>query len=511
MPPARTKYDAVIVGAGPNGISAAITLAQVGLSTLLVEAAGEPGGGMRSAQLTLPGLVHDVCSAVHPLGVSSPFFRRLRLERYGLSWVDSPAPLAHVLSDGRAVLLERSVEATAAQLGADAAAYEDMFGPLVERFDALAHMILGPLRFPSSPVLLARFGLSAIRSMCGLGRARFVGYETPALLSGIAAHAMVPLDRAATASFALLLGAAGHAVGWPVARGGSGSLASALVAHYLSLGGDLLLNTPVADLGQLPTARAYLLDVAPNQLLELARSRLSAGYRRRLARFRYGPGVYKVDWALRGPIPWRDARCARAVTVHLSGDMRAIAAAEVAVHAGRLAERPFVLLGQPCVVDDSRAPPGMHTVWAYCHVPHGSNVDALAAIEAHIEQHAPGFRDLIVARATRNARQMEQHSPNYVGGDINGGISDLPQLFFRPVLSFDPYATAAPDVFLCSSSTPPGGGVHGMCGHWAAKSALRRVFGRAYVAADDELRAAADHEPRQAEKPPGQSVSSSRI
>jgi phytoene dehydrogenase-like protein len=472
----RAEYDAVIVGAGPNGLAAAITLARAGLATLIVEAQDAPGGGMRSSPLTVPGFMHDVCSAVHPLGLSSPFFSSLDLARHGLTWIDSPTPLAHVLSDGKAVTLERSLADTAEQLGKDGPGYQRLLRPFVDEFDSLLSMVLGPLRFPSAPALFARFGWVALRSMRGLARARFCGDQAPALLAGIAAHAMIPLDRLVTSSFALVLATAGHGVGWPIAQGGSQSIANALVSYYLELGGELLLNHRISSLEQLPPARAYLLDVAPKQLSQIAGRHLSERYKRRLGRFRYGPGVYKVDWALHGPIPWKDARCGRAVTVHLSGRLDDIGKAEAAVHAGKLADHPFVLLGQPSIVDPTRAPPGKQTAWAYCHVPHGSTTDALAAIENEIERHAPGFRDQILARATRNAVEIEQHNPNYVGGDINGGLSDLMQLFFRPMLRADPYRTSAPNIFLCSSSTPPGGGVHGMCGYWAARSALRHVF-----------------------------------
>lgn len=472
-----THYDAVIIGAGPNGLAAAISLAQAGLQTLLVEAHPRAGGGMCSDQLTLPGFTHDVCSAVHPLGVGSPFFSSLGLERYGLSWVQAPAALAHVMADGRAVLLERSIADTAAGLGVDGDAYRALLEPLTEDFEVLVRMILSPLRFPRRPLHMARFALPALRSMCGLSRARFRESRAGALLAGIAAHAMVPLDQLATSSFALVLAMAGHAVGWPVAQGGSQAIADALVAHYRSLGGELVLGQRVVSLAQLPPARAYVLDVGPRQLAELGGDRLPAGFKRKLAQFRYGLGVYKIDWAMRGPIPWQDPSCARSITVHLSGSVEDIAAAEQAAHAGKLPERPFVLLGQPSIVDGTRAPAGHHTCWAYCHVPSGSALDARAAIEAQVERFAPGFRQLIEATATRNAQQLAQYNPNYVGGDINGGISDLAQLFFRPTVRVDPYSTPAPDIFLCSSSTPPGGGVHGMCGFWAARSVLRKVFG----------------------------------
>jgi phytoene dehydrogenase-like protein len=476
---AGVNYDAVIVGAGPNGLSAAIRLAQAGLSTLLVEAHEVAGGGMRSSPLTRPGFVHDVCSAVHPLGIGSPFFRSLDLERHGLRWIQSPAPLAHVLSEHDVVLMSRSLEQTAAELGSDGPAYRRLLEPFVTRFDDLIAMILGPLRLPPEPLLFARFGLPALRSMAGLSRGHFREPRAGALLAGIAAHAMVPLDALATASIALVLAMAGHAVGWPIAQGGSQSIANALVAHYSMLGGKLVLGQRISDLKQLPSAHAYLFDVAPRQLLSIAGDRLPARYRRRLQRFRYGPGVFKVDWALDGPIPWSDPRCARAVTVHLAGPLEEVNAAEQAVHRGQLRERPFVLLGQPSIVDATRSPTGQETCWAYCHVPSGSSVDALEQIEAQVERFAPGFRQRILARATRNAVEMEQYNPNYVGGDINGGISDLWQLFFRPMARIDPYSTPHPSIYLCSSSTPPGGGVHGMCGYWAAQSALKRTFGLA--------------------------------
>jgi phytoene dehydrogenase-like protein len=468
-------YDVVVVGSGPNGLSAAIELAGAGLSVCVFEAASTPGGGTRTEALTLPGFRHDVCSAVHPLGIGSPFFQTLGLERHGLEWIQPPAPLAHVMEDGRAVLLERSVEETARQLGADARTYARIMGPLARRFDAIGEEILGPVRAPRDPLLLAWFGWYALRSMKGFARL-FQDRDAPALLAGIAAHAMVPLDGAGTASFALVLGLAGHAYGWPIPKGGSAAIADALVQVLRERGGELVLDTRIDRMEELPPARAYVFDLAPRQLLSIAGDALPPGYRRQLRQFRYGPGVFKMDWALDGPIPWKDPACARAATVHLSGSAEQLIAAEADVHAGGIADRPFVLLGQPSLFDRSRAPEGKATVWAYCHVPHGSDLDATTHIESHIEEHAPGFRDRIIARVTRNARQMEQHSPNYVGGDINGGIADLRQLFFRPVPRLDPYATPARNIFLCSSSTPPGGGVHGMCGYWAARTVLARAF-----------------------------------
>ena len=479
MPAGRdgARYDVVVVGSGPNGLAAAVVLARAGLGTLVVEAKSTPGGGTRTAALTAPGFLHDVCSTVHPLGAASPLFRALPLAEHGLEWIAPPAPLAHVLADGSVVTLERSLGATAHQLGPDADAYVDLMAPFVERFDDLLAMVLGPLRWPSAPFLLGRFGLTALRSMQGLAR-RFRGAAAPALLGGIAAHAMLPLDAVATASFALVLGLAGHAVGWPIARGGSRTINAALLACLRAAGGELLVDRPVADLGDLPPARAYVLDVTPRQLLAIAGARLPVAYRRRLQRFRYGTGVFKMDWALSAPVPWRDRACARAATVHLAGDLADVAAAEATVHAGGVPPRPFVLFVQPSLFDPSRSPAGAHVAWAYCHVPNGRAVDASAAIEAQIERAAPGFTALILARAVKDPVALEADDANYVGGDINGGASDVRQLFFRPLLRLDPYATPAPDVFLCSSSTPPGGGVHGMCGYWAARSVLAHVFGR---------------------------------
>jgi phytoene dehydrogenase-like protein len=470
-------YDAVVIGSGPNGLAAAIAIARAGLAVLVVEAHDTPGGGMRSAPLTEPGFCHDVCSSVHPLGVASPWFRRLGLDQHGLEWVDPPACLAHVLPDGRAVLLKRSLADTAAELGADGPAYTRLMEPFVERLDELFAMILGPLQFPRHPALFARFGIEASRSLQGLARARFAEAAAPALLGGIAAHAMVPLDETATASFALVLALAGHGAGWPIARGGSQAICDALVATFTALGGKIETGHRVRTLAELPQARAYVFDTAPTGLLEICGDRLPARYRSRVEKFRYGPGVFKMDWALREPVPWRDPACRQAATVHLSGRLEDIMAAQGEVHRGGVPQRPFILFGQPTLFDPSRAPAGRHTAWAYCHVPNGCEVDMTAAIEAHVEAFAPGFRDCVIARATVSPGQLEAYDANYVGGDINGGLSDWRQLFFRPVLRRDPYATPAPDIFICSSSTPPGGGVHGMCGYWAAASVLERVFG----------------------------------
>ncbi|MFT3921792.1 MAG: NAD(P)/FAD-dependent oxidoreductase [Myxococcales bacterium] len=466
------RLDVVIVGAGPNGLTAGIALQRAGLETLVLEQADRPGGGARTSELTLPGFRHDDCSSVHPLALASPFFRDLGLERYGLQWVHPSAPLVHALNEDEVVSMERSVSVTAHGLGADRIAYEALMGPFVEHFHELAPMVLGPLRWPTSPLFMARFGLQAIRSLHGLAGSWFSESRAAALLAGIAAHAMVPLERAATASFALVLGAAAHAVGWPVAVGGSQAISDALLACYRELGGELCTGRAIRHASQLPAARCYVYDLPPRHLLDIAGDALPAFYRARLRQFRHGPGVCKVDWALDGPIPWRNPLCARAATVHLSGTLSKVGASERAVHAGRHEADPFVLLVQASLFDASRAPPGEHTGWAYCHVPAGSEVDQSAAIEAHVERFAPGFRGRIRARHVRSPRDLERYNPNCIGGDISGGSPDLAQLFFRPVARVDPYRTPAPNIFLCSASTPPGGGVHGMCGYWCARSVL---------------------------------------
>jgi phytoene dehydrogenase-like protein len=472
----RSSYDAVVVGAGPNGLAAAIVLARAGLSVLVREAAGVAGGGARSEPLTLPGFVHDVCSAIHPLGIGSPLFRRLPLAAHGLAWIQPPVPLAHPFDDGSAVLLERSIATTGGGLGADGAAWQRLLGPFVARWQQLAPDILGPLRPPRHPLLLARFGMLGLLPAAWLAHGAFRGARARALFVGLAGHATLPLGHPPSGAFGLVLGATGHAVGWPLPRGGSGSLAEALTSCLRALGGELQTDAPVDSLSDLPAARAVLLDLTPRQILRIAGAELPPGYRRQLERYEYGLGTFKVDWALDAPIPWRAAEIARAGTVHLGGTLEEIEAGRRSEWAGRPAERPLVLLAQPTLFDPSRAPAGKHVAWAYCHLPNGSTADMTKRIEAQVERFAPGFRDRIIARHSMGPAKLERHNPNLVGGDITGGEATLRQLFFRPALRPVPYATPAPHLFICSSSTPPGGGVHGMCGYHAARAALRRRF-----------------------------------
>jgi phytoene dehydrogenase-like protein len=464
---------AVVVGAGPNGLAAAIVLASAGREVLVREAAPEPGGGARTAPLTLPGYRHDLFSAVHPLGVASPFFRSLPLHRYGLQWVQPPAAVAHPLEDGTAAVLERSEEATAEGLGRDGPAYRRLLGPIVRHWPQLVPEILGPLHLPRHPLLLARFGASALLPAAWLARACFREPPARALFAGLAAHCTMPLSWSPTAAFGLVLGAAGHAAGWPVPRGGAGAITAALLAHLRSLGGTVRTDSPVTSLDELREASLVLLDLTPRQVLALAGEHLPAPYRRQLRRYRYGPGTFKLDWALAGPIPWRAPGCARAATVHLGGTLEEIAAGEAAPWRGEVPRNPYVLLVQPSLFDPLRAPAGRHTAWAYCHVPPGCEVDLTATVEAQVERFAPGFRDLILARHAMGPRDLEGRNPNLVGGDVSGGVSDLRQLFFRPAVRLNPYATPLPGLFLCSAATPPGGGVHGMSGYHAAHAALR--------------------------------------
>jgi len=468
------SYDAVVVGSGPNGLAAGITLAQAGWRVLLLEAKETVGGGMRTAELTLPGFRHDICSAIHPLGLGSPFFQNLPLTDYGLRWLQPDLPLAQPLDDGTAVTLHQCLEETAVHLGKDGASYRRLFAPLVADWDKIAAEFLGPLRLPRHPLAMVRFGLRALWPTTTLANALFRTTQARALFAGLAAHAMMPLEWPLTAAFGLMLGTLAHRVGWPLPQGGSQAIANALAAFFTSLGGEIATGHEVQSLADLPPARALLLDVTPRQLLAIAGEALPPGYRRQLQKYRYGPGVFKIDWALSEPIPWTAAACRQAGTVHLGPTLTEITLSERLVWQGKTAERPYILLTQQSLFDNTRAPAGQHTGWAYCHVPHGSTQDMTAVIEAQIERFAPGFQDTVLARHTMTTHDLQKYNPNYIGGDINGGVQNWRQLFTRPVPRLDPYTTPLPNVFLCSSATPPGGGVHGMCGYHAAQSALRR-------------------------------------
>ena len=475
--PYSTSYDAVVVGAGPNGLSAAIVLAQAGKSVLVVEAKETVGGGVRSAELTLPGFVHDVCSTAYPLGAGSPFFNSLPLAEHGLEWAHPTAPVTHPFDDGTAAVQFRSLSETAEGLGRDAQSYRDLMGPLVSDWNGTVEYLLSPFRrVPRRPIAMARFGLTGIRSVESAARSRFKGEMARSLFAGIGAHSMLPLDSSSTAAVGLVLGIAGHTVGWPFARGGAQSITRALASYLESLGGEIVTNWKVESLEELPESKAVLCDTSPAQLLKLAGDRLGGRYRRGLESFRYGVGVFKIDYALDGPIPWKAAETAWGGTVHVGGTLDEIAEAEATVWAGKVPERPFVLVAQPSLFDESRAPEGKHTAWGYTHVPSGSTFDATERIDAQIERFAPGFRDRILAKHVMSPAAMQEYNANYIGGDINGGVQDFRQTFARPVLRWNPYSTPVRGLYLCSASTPPGGGVHGMSGYHAARSALREVF-----------------------------------
>jgi len=471
----RSSYDVVVVGAGPNGLTAAAVLSLAGLSVAVLERHPRIGGACRTESLTLPGFAHDVCSAIHPMGAVSPIFRRLRLDRAGLSWVPARLPLAHPLDDGRVAILSRTMADTAERLGRDGGTWSSMVAPFVDRSEQFFSEILRPVRVPRHPLLLARFGLIGLDSCVRLAR-RFADAPARALLAGNAAHSFRPLEGAGSASFGLVLAIAGHAVDWPCARGGSQAIVDALASTAAGAGCEIHTETPVQSMSDLPESRAVLFDLTPRQVHAIAGDALTPGYRRRLERFQYGPAAFKIDYALSAAIPWKAPECGLAATVHVGGTLEEIARSEADTCSGRVSDAPFVLVAQQSSFDRSRAPAGRHTGWAYCHVANGSEVDMTERIERQIERFAPGFRDTILTRHVSPPRTLEARNPNLVGGDISGGANTLAQLLMRPFPKWDPYATSNPRLFICSSSTPPGGGVHGMCGYWAARSVLRRAF-----------------------------------
>lgn len=471
----KKDYDAIVVGSGPNGLAAAITMQRAGLSVLLLEAKNTVGGGLRSDELTLPHFIHDVCSAIHPLAIGSPFFKGLPLQQFGLEFIQPTIQAAHPFDDDSAAALYNSLEKTTKALGEDERTYLRLIQPLIKKWPNLVKDILGPLHFPKHPIDFSFFGLKAITSAKHLAK-RFHSQKAKGLWAGMAAHSMQPFSNAATSSFGLVLMALGHLEGWPMPKGGSGAIAKALTDYFISLGGKIETNFYVHSLDQLPSSNAILFDVTPKQLLQIAGHKFSSAYNRQLKKYKYGMGVFKIDWALNGPIPFTAPECRQAGTVHLGNTFEEIAESEWSVSKGKHPEKPFVLLAQQSLFDQSRAPEGKHTAWAYCHVPNGSQMDMTIQIEKQVERFAPGFRDLILGKHTMNSAQMEEYNPNYIGGDINGGMMNLEQLFTRPALRLSPYKTSAKGIYICSSSTPPGGGVHGMCGYHAAKKALKDIF-----------------------------------
>ncbi|TDS12972.1 phytoene desaturase family protein [Sphingobacterium paludis] len=469
------QYDAIVVGAGPNGLAAAITLQRAGKSTLLLEGAEDIGGGLRTKELTLPGYRHDVCSAIHPMAMASPFFRTLPLKDHGLELLFPEIAAAHPLDDGSAGLLYQEWSKTQEHLGKDAGAYRRLIRPVVDNWESLADATMGPLRFPKDPLGLASFGLNALQPASWIAK-RFSTAQGKALWGGMAAHGIQPLSNFTTAAIGIVLSAVGHRYGWPVPKGGSQSIAKALLSYYNTLGGDVQTGFWLEDVRALPKHDVLILDLTPKQLLALNGVEWSNSYRRQLERFTYGMGVFKVDWALAEPTPFKNGHTRQAGTVHLGNTFAEIAENEWRSSKGRHVQQPFVLFSQPSLFDHSRSPEGKHVGWAYCHVPHGSTQDMTAAIESQVERFAPGFKDTILATHTFNTRELQVYNPNYIGGDINGGLMNLAQLYTRPTLSLTPYRTSKNNIYICSSSTPPGGGVHGMCGFHAAKTALYDHF-----------------------------------
>jgi phytoene dehydrogenase-like protein len=467
------RDDAIVIGSGPNGLACAIALALRGLLVTIYEASDRVGGALRSEALTLPGFTHDVFSACHPMAVASPFFNELPLHKYGLEWIYSPAETAHPLDGGRAVVLYRSVEKTAALLGKDEKAYKNFFEPLVKESKSLFKSIMGPtLKFPRHPFLLAKFGLNALLTAEKFAETKFITEEARALFGGIAAHSAIPLTSPASAAPGLILNIAAHVCGWPIPKGGAQNFARALEAYFKSLGGKIILHKKILTLDELPSSKFVFFDLTPKQILKIAGQSLPHSIQKGFENYKYGPGVFKMDWALEGPIPWVASGCREAATVHLGGSLSEIVSAEEGLLKNRESEKPYVLLCQPSLFDGSRAPKGRHTVWAYCHVPNGSTKDMSTVMENQIERFAPGFKKLILKKSVLNTVSLEALNSNLIGGDISGGLISAKQLIFRPFPKLDPYSIDGKKFWICSSSTPPGPGVHGMCGYQAAIKAL---------------------------------------
>ncbi|MDR9416593.1 MAG: NAD(P)/FAD-dependent oxidoreductase [Gracilimonas sp.] len=477
MPSSSPEYDAVIVGSGPNGLSAAVRLAKQGLKTLVLEAEKTIGGGTRTKEITEPGFLHDICAAVIPTTAGSPFLKSLELEKYGLEYIHPEVPFAHPLDHGDAAIAWRSLDETAVHLADDELAYRKLYSEFVEHWELLSEDIFGTLRIPKHPLLMARFGWFGAQSANFLSSSHFKSSHAKALLAGCAAHSIMPLTNAFSASFGLVLASSAHAVGWPIAKGGTQSVTDALATLFLELGGKIQKDHPVNSLKDIPSATSILFDLTPRQVVNIVGENAPAKYLRKLKDFNYGPGVFKIDWALSDPVPWSNENCKRAGTLHLGGTFEEIAASEQAIWDNKHSEKPYVLVSQPSLFDETRAPKGKHTLWAYCHVPHGSDKNMTTEIEDQIERFAPGFKDTIISKYTMNAPQFQSYNANYIGGDINGGAQYFKQLFARPVLKWNPYHIPATSMYICSSSTPPGGGVHGMCGYHAAQSVLKKEFG----------------------------------
>ena len=473
----NNEFDAIIVGSGPNGLSAAILLAQQGLSVKVIEAKDTIGGGTRTQHLTEPGFLHDVCSAVHPTALSSPFFKTLPLEQFGLKWIHPTYPVAHPFEDGEAVIVSKSMEETIHNLGIDSESYKQLFTPFSENWDQLSRDLFAPIRIPNKPYQMLKFGFYGMRSAKALTDSIFNSAQVKAYFAGLAAHSIIPLEKLFTASFGLILGSSVHSVGWPIAKGGSISIADALSDYFKSLGGVIETGNRIVNLTDIPSAKSVLFDLTPHQIINIVGDSLPSTFKKRFQKFKYGPGAFKIDFALSEPVPWKNLKCRQAGTLHLGGSFGDIAYSERETWKGNHPDKPYVLVSQPSVFDDSRAPRGKHTLWAYCHVPNGSDRDYTEEIISQIERYAPGFKDTIISKHTISATEFETYNPNYIGGDINGGAQTVGQLLGRPIFKWDPYKLTNKGMYICSSSTPPGGGVHGMCGYHAAKSALKHEFG----------------------------------